>query len=233
MGKIRKPLALLLRSRRQGNRPEGGGAGGFTLLELLIVLLLASGLALVCFNALLADGQLVGRMAKGWRQRQERERALDLIRHDLIQGDDVLLDPRQAEHRCSMNKRQPVLVITTKAEPITYAIGPAPSSIWASRVLLRCGPAFNKEGTWSKQSFLNRVLIDGLQPPTTPWQQCPVAGGEEVGNSFALPLSVCMEPATGLVTVRLSQGREDSTASAVVGLHNLMAADSLQGKTNN
>jgi len=232
MGKIPKPLAFLSRSGRQGNCP-GGGAGGFTLLELLIVLLLASGLALVCFNALLADGQLVGRMAKGWRQRQERERALDLIRHDLTQGDDVLLDPDLAQHRCSMNKRQPVLVITTKAEPITYAIGPAPSSIWASRVLMRCGPAFTKAGLWSQKSVLSRVLIDGLQPPTTPWQQCPVAGGTEVGDSFALPLSVCMEPATGLVMVRLSQGREDSTVSTVVGLHNLMAADSPEDKTSN
>ncbi|HBP53092.1 MAG TPA: hypothetical protein DD643_01480 [Synechococcus sp. UBA8638] len=203
-------------------------------MELLIVLLLASGLALVCFNALLADGQVVGRMAKGWRQRQERERALDLIRHDLIQGDDVLLNPAQAQHRCSMNKRQPVLVIATKkAGPITYAIGPAPSSIWASRVLLRCGPAFTKAGVWSQKAFLNRVLIDRLQPPETPWQQCPTARGVEVGNSFPLPLSVCMEPDTGLVTVRLSQGREDSTASAVVGLHNLVGADSQEDKTNN
>ncbi|MCY3537332.1 MAG: prepilin-type N-terminal cleavage/methylation domain-containing protein [Synechococcus sp. SB0662_bin_45] len=232
MGRTRKPLALLSRAGRQGNDP-GDGAGGFTLLELLIVLLLASGLALVCFNALLADGQLVGRMAEGWRQRQERERALDLIRHDLTQGDDVLLDPDLAQHRCSMNKRQPVLVIATKAGPITYAIGSPPSNIWASRVLLRCGPAFTKAGVWSQKSFLNRVLIDGLQPPETPWQQCPVADGAEVGHSFALPLSVCMEPATRLVTVRLSQGQEDSTASAVVGLHNLMAADSPEDKTNN
>lgn len=232
MRRTRKLLALLSRSGRQGNR-QGGGASGFTLLELLIVLLLASGLALVCFNALLADGQLVGRMAEGWRQRQERERALDLIRHDLTQGDDVLLDPDLAQHRCSMNKRQPVLVIATKAGPITYAIGSPPSNIWASRVLLRCGPAFTKAGVWSQKRALSRVLIDGLQPPTTPWQQCPVAGGEEVGHSFALPLSVCMEPATGLVMVRLSQGREESTASAVVGLHKLMAADSPEGKTNN
>ena len=225
MRRRRKPWAPLPRPGQRGARQNG--AGGFTLLELLVVMMLASGLALVCFNALLADGQLVGRMAEGWRQRQERERALDLIRHDLLQGDDVLLNPRQAQHRCSMGRRQPVLVITTKAGPITYAIGPAPSSIWASRVLLRCGPAFTKEGVWSQGSFLNRVLIDGLQPPETPWPQCPVAGGAEVGNSFALPLSVCLEPATGLVTVRLSQGQEESTTSATVGLHRLTASDAL------
>ncbi len=229
MKRTTKPLALLPPPGRQGARD--GGAGGFTLLELLIVLLLASGLALVCFNALLADGQLVGRMADRWRQRQERERALDLIRHDLSQGDDVLVNPHEPhpqpypEHRCSMSRRQPVLVITTKDGPITYAVGSPPSNIWASRVLMRCGPAFTKEGVWSTKSALSRVLIDGLQPPATPWQQCPVAGGEEVGNSFALPMSVCKEDETGLVTVRLSQGKEDSTASAVVGLHRLTAAD--------
>ena len=172
---------------------HGGGAGGFTLLELLIVMLLASGLALVCFNALLADGQVVGRMAEGWRQRQERERTLDLIRHDLVQGDDLLLDPGLAEHRCSMKGRKPVLVIVTEMGMITYAIGPAPSSIWTTPVLLRCGPAFTKAGVWSQKAFLSRVLIDRLQPPDTPWQQCPTARGVEVGSSFALPLAVCME----------------------------------------
>ncbi len=217
-----KPLALRPHSRRQGI--HFSGARGFTLLELLIVLLLASGLAMVCFNALLTDGQLVGRMVDGWRQRQERERALDLIRHDLIQGDDVLLNPHQAQHRCSMSKRQPVLAIVTKAGMITYAIGSPPSNIWASRVLMRCGPAFTKSGVWSQKSFQNRVLIDGLQPPATPWHQCPVAGGVEVGNSFALPLSICKEHATGVVTIRLSQGQEDSTASAVVGLSHFTAA---------
>lgn len=222
-----KPLALLPHSGRQG--AHRGGAGGFTLLELLMVLLLASGFALVCFNALLADGQLVDRMAEHWRQRQERERALDLIRHDLIQGDDVLLNPHQAQHRCSMSKRQPVLVIATKAGMITYAIGSSPSKIWADRVLMRCGPAFTKAGLWSQKSFQNRVLIDGLHPPAIPWRQCPVAGGVEVGNSFGLPLSVCMEYATSLVVVRLSQGQEDSTASAVVGLNRLLAADDSDG----
>ena len=221
--------AALPRLGQRGARQDG--TGGFTLLELLIVMLLASGLALVCFNALLADGQLVGRMAEGWRQRQERERALDLIRHDLLQGDDVLLDPDLAEHRCSMGRRQPVLVIATQAGPITYSIGSPPSNIWASRVLVRCGPAFTKEGVWSRKSFLSRVLIDGLQPPETPWQQCPVAGGVEVGNSFSLPLSVCKEPATGLVTVRLSQGQEDSTASATVGLGHFTAAGFLEDET--
>ena len=229
MRKTIKLLALLLSPRPRG-ACRGGASNGFTLLELLIVLLLASGLALVCFNALLADGQLVGRMAHRWRQRQERERALDLIRHDLMQADDVLLNPNQAQHQCSMRRRQPVLAMTTKMGVITYAIGPPPSNIWASRVLLRCGPAFRQDGEWSDGSFLNRVLIDGLQPPDTPWQQCPVTGGVEVGNSFALPLSVCMEHATGLVTIGLSQGQEDSTTSAVVGLdHFMTAGDSSQG----
>ena len=229
----RWPLpAHLRRLPHPGRQGAGhGGTGGFTLLELLIVLLLASGLALVCFNALLADGQLVGRMAERWRQRQERERALDLIRHDLVQGDDVLLNPRQAQHHCSMTRRQPVLVIATKAGMITYAIGPPPSNIWASRVLMRCGPSFTKAGLWSQKSFLNRVLVDGLQPPATPWSQCPVTEGVEVGNSFALPLSVCMEPATGLVTIRLSQGQEDSITSAVVGLNHLTTADPLEDNT--
>ncbi|MYA91656.1 MAG: prepilin-type N-terminal cleavage/methylation domain-containing protein [Synechococcus sp. SB0663_bin_10] len=229
MKRTSKSRAWSLRARQRCAGQDG--ASGFTLMELLIVLLVASGLALVCFNALLADGQLVGRMAERWRQRQERERALDLIRHDLVQGDDVLTDPRLAEHRCSMSKRQPVLVVATKAGPITYAIGPPPSSIWAGRVLMRCGPAFTKAGVWSRKSFLSRVLVDGLQPPETPWRQCPMAGGVEVGNSFALPLSVCMEPVTGLATVRISQGQEDSTASAVVGVHRLTVADSVQGKT--
>ena len=107
MKRTSKPWAVLPHLGQQG--AHRGGAAGFTLLELLIVLLVASGLALVCFNALLADGQLVGSMAEGWRQRQERERALDLIRHDLLQGDDVWLDPRQAQHRCSMRRRRPVL----------------------------------------------------------------------------------------------------------------------------
>ena len=229
MRRRRKPWAVLHRLGQRGARQNGGA--GFTLLELLIVMMLASGLALVCFNALLADGQLVGRMAEGWRQRQERERALALIRHDLLQGDDVLLNPRQVQHRCSMRRRQPVLAITTRVGTITYAIGPAPSSIWASRVLLRCGPAFTQDGVWSRKSFLNRVLIDGLQPPETPWQQCPVAGGVEVGNSFALPLSVCLEPATGLVTVRVSQGREESTTSAAVGLGHFTAVNVPEGET--
>jgi len=220
--KIRiKPWGWQTPSRGQSthHRTHHHGARGFTLLELLIVLLLSSGLVLMCFNLLMADGQLVGRMAGHWRQRQERERALDLIRHDLVQGDQVLLNPQQASHRCSMRRRQPVLAITTEVGIITYAIGPAPSQIWTGPVLMRCGPAFTKEGNWSQKSFQNRVLVDGLESPTEPWKQCPVTGGVNVADSFALPLAICMEPATGLVTVRLSQGQSHSIASTVVGLN--------------
>lgn len=187
---------------------------GFTLLELLLVLLLGSGLMLVCFNVIFRDGQLVSSMAKAARRTQERELVMNLIRNDLAQGSSVL--NQQHHSRCRKSKRRPVLVIEAEGKQevqVVYALGapPSGSKIWTGRVLWRCtDKATNQRATW-------RVVIDRLGETATTWS-CPSSAGGMLMASAALPFSACIEPSSGLVMFRLSQGGQATTGSGVVGL---------------
>lgn len=186
---------------------------GFTLLELLLVLLLGSGLMLVCFNVIFRDGQLVSSMAKAARRTQERELVTNLIRNDLVQGSRVLSQEqlRQLSSKCHKKNRPPVLVIEMEGKQVVYALGPPSSKIWTGRVLWRCAIRAGKtRSAWT-------VIIDRLGETATTWP-CPSSAGEMLMASADLPFSACIERATGLVMFRLSQGGQATTGSGVVGL---------------
>ena len=188
---------------------------GFTLLELLLVLLLGSGLMLVCFNVIFRDGQLVSSMAKAARRTQERELVMNLIRNDLAQGSGVLNREqlRQLNSRCRKSNRRPVLVIAAEGKQVVYALGapPSGSKIWTGRVLWRCTDKA------TNQRAMSRVIIDRLGETATTWS-CPSSAGGMLMASADLPFSACIERATGLVMFRLSQGGQATTGSSVVGL---------------
>ena len=184
---------------------------GFTLLELLLVLLLGSGLMLVCFNVIFRDGQLVSSMAKAARRTQERELVMNLIRNDLAQGSSVL--NQQHHSRCRKSKRRPVLAIAAEGKQVVYALGSptSGSKIWTGRVLWRCiDKATNQRATW-------RVVIDRLGETAATWS-CPSSAGGMLMASADLPFSACIETSSGLVMFRLSQGGQETTGSGVVGL---------------
>ena len=182
------------------------------------MLLLGSGLMLVCFNVIFRDGQLVSSMAKAARRTQERELVMNLIRNDLAQGRRVLSQEqhRQLNSKCRNSKRRPVLVIEAEGKQdvqVVYALGPPPSGsrIWTGRVLWRCfDKSTNQRATW-------RVVIDRLGETAATWS-CPSSAGGMLMASADLPFSACIEPATGLVMFRLSQGGQATTGSGVVGL---------------
>lgn len=188
---------------------------GFTLLELLLVLLLGSGLMLVCFNVIFRDGQLVSSMAKAARRTQERELVMNLIRNDLAQGKRVLSQEqhRQLSSKCHKKNRPPVLVIEAEGKQVVYALGapPSGSKIWTGRVLWRCTDKA------TNQRAMSRVIIDRLGETAATWT-CPSSAGRMLMASADLPFSACLEPRSGLVMFRLSQGGQATTGSSVVGL---------------
>ena len=200
---------------------------GFTLLELLLVLLLGSSLTLVCFNVIFRDGELVGNMTKAARRTQERELVMTLIGNDLAQGKQVLNRLPKGNNSCRRKKRRPVLVVETENQQITYAPGPTRSKIWTGQVLWRCtlplqSTTSSKAKKRTRKKAQWRVVIDRLGETATTWT-CPSANGVELLDSADLPFSACIEPQTGLVMMRLSQGGQETIGSGVVGLDRELA----------
>jgi hypothetical protein len=175
---------------------------------------LSLGLALsgVMLQGLMADGQNGARFSRLLRERAAQRRTLELVRHDLAQANAVSTTPELEQHGCGLAGRSAVLHLHTGAGPITYSVGAAPSAIWRGRVLMRCGPAFALEGELAAGAQAqNRVVLDALAADPPLWQGCAdllgagVDGAVDVGLSSRLAFSVCLEPESQAVGMRLVQ----------------------------
>lgn len=136
---------------------------GFSLVELLVVLVLSAGLAAVLLQALAAESRAAQRLGQLLRERQLGLRALELVRQELLLAQASSVE-RRWDPGCSLGERLVVLQLQTPAGVITYSQGAAPSPIWRSPVLMRCGPAYGLAGELSSGQPQNRVLLDGLPP---------------------------------------------------------------------
>jgi prepilin-type N-terminal cleavage/methylation domain-containing protein len=151
----------VLPTRWVTRRPQAG----FSLVELLVSLLLAGVVSAALLQALLLDSQASQRLGRHLRERQQGQRALELLRQELQQalwvrtGDQPLHPPGPS---CSLAGRQVVLQLGTGSGLITYSQGPAPDAIWRGRVLLRCGPAYGLDGALVAGQPQQRVLLDAL-----------------------------------------------------------------------
>jgi len=182
------------------------------LLELLLALGLGLVFSGVILQALLADGQISLRLSRLVREKDNQRRTLALVQLDLQRALSVSPNPGAEVSACGLAKRLPVLHLRTPSGAITYSVGAAPSGIWRGQVLMRCGPSFGLDGTtnWASAAQ-NRVVIDGL--PLTPavWRGCEglVAASSEatvdLAQSSEKGFSACLDPATGLVALRLAQ----------------------------
>jgi prepilin-type N-terminal cleavage/methylation domain-containing protein len=138
---------------------------GFSLVELLVSLLLAGVVSGALLQALLLDSQASQRLGRQLRERQQGQRALELVRQELQQalwvrtGDQPLQPPGGT---CALAGRQVVLQLGTASGLITYSLGPAPDPIWRGRVLLRCGPAYGLDGGLAGGQVQQRVLLDAV-----------------------------------------------------------------------
>jgi len=111
------------------------------------------------FDRGLPEAQALGRMAEGQngarfsrllRERAAQRRALELIKQDLAQATALSETSEHEQHGCSLAGRTPVLHFSTAAGPITYSVALPPSAIWRGRVLMRCGPAVDLQGAFSR-----------------------------------------------------------------------------------
>ena len=187
-------------------------AGGFSLVELMLALSLGLTLSGAMLQGLLAEGQASMRFTRLLRERAHQRRTLELVKADVQRSTAVSAAPELEQHGCSLAGRLPVLHLSTAAGAITYSVGAAPSGIWRGQVLMRCGPAFGLDGSLSAGSQpQNRVVIDGLAPKPPVWTGClGVLGNqqllaEDLAGSSARPFSACLDPASGLVAIRLQQ----------------------------
>ena len=185
---------------------------GFSLVELMLSLSLGFALSGVMLQGLMAEGRNGARFTQLLRERAAQRRTLELVKSDLVRATAVSATPDLEQHACGLSGRIPVLHLSTSAGPITYSVGKAPSSIWRGRVLMRCGPVFGLDGGLSAGSQpLNRVVLDGLSAQPTPWSGCEsllgdsAAGAVDLAASSSQPFSACLDPASGLIGLRLQQ----------------------------
>jgi prepilin-type N-terminal cleavage/methylation domain-containing protein len=149
--------------------PRDTRRSGFTVVELLVTLLLGGLVSAAALQLLVGDLRQVGRLGRWLRERQAGERTLALLRDELQRAEWVSLEagaaPLPAD--CSLAGRRFVLQLagrTAAGTPAAVLVtaGEAPSSIWRGDVLMRCGPAYGLDGTWSTGAAVPRVLIDAL-----------------------------------------------------------------------
>jgi hypothetical protein len=180
--------------------------GGFSLVELMLSLSLGLMLSGVMLQGLMAEGQNGTRFSRLLRERAAQRRTLELVKGDLARALAVSAAPEQEQHACGLSGRIPLLHLITVAGPITYSVGRAPSSIWRGRVLMRCGPAFDLNGGLSVGSnALNRVVIDGLAEQPSAWEGCSAREGTDLAGSSRQGFSICLQPESGLIGLRLLQ----------------------------
>lgn len=147
---------------RADSRPRTGEAA-LTLPELLISLSLGVLLAGLALQALLTEVRNSSRLGIRQQERRMAERALALIRGDVLRAESFSLDGTVAS-ACGLSGGAVLLHLVNAAglEPTTYTFGMPPSPIWRGQVLMRCGPTFNANGELRAGPARNSVVLDGL-----------------------------------------------------------------------
>ena len=122
---------------------------GFTLVELMLAAALGMLLFGVALSLLVGDADHSRAMAAAIQIRRLQRRTLRLIQHDLATASGWIVNPQSTTPgSCGLSQRTPLLAITPGdgSPALLYSIGKAPSAIWRSPVLMRCGPAFDLDG---------------------------------------------------------------------------------------
>ena len=139
---------------------------GFTLVELLLATALGALLFLVALQLLLGEARHGGDLARHLLLRRLQQRTLQLIKNDLQAASFWKLDPAaESDWSCPLASRKALIAITPRhgGSPVVYSLGAAPSTIWRGSVLMRCGPAFDLQGSTRQNStYQNRVVLDAV-----------------------------------------------------------------------
>ncbi|MEY3930045.1 MAG: hypothetical protein RLZZ516_1755 [Cyanobacteriota bacterium] len=192
-------------------------SSGFTLAETLVALCVGCLLSAVMLNGFRLQMQMQKQMLQQVRERTWLKRALDRIARDVKAADNISSDPTPTASEstaCALEGRTPVMKLTPTTPinlSIIYSVGTAPSPIWRGTVLMRC--ARDPSGVIS-----NRVLIDQLASPPTPWTGCSALllgnPGTQLANSYQLAFSACRhnDPTvkTGAIRIQLKNLRYSS-----------------------
>ena len=165
---------------------------GFTLVELMLAALVGCLLCGVAFQLLLAETRQGGSLAESFQLKQMQRRTLELVKGDLERASTWQIAPDPSRSwPCALAGRQPKLAITPSdgSDPVLYSLGPAPSAIWRGSVLMRCGPAFDLQGSIRAGSrYQNRVVLDAVesfqlhQPPGLPVLQIQLEQRSRLGD---------------------------------------------------
>lgn len=136
----------------------------FTLVELLLALIIGFSLVGVIAEALLLESGSARQLGRFFRERLVAQRALELIRSEILQSQQIRFALSATEHPdCGLSGRQVVLHMKVAEGKITYSLDAKPAAIWRGVVLMRCGPTYGLDGTLRTGSNESRVLLDGLR----------------------------------------------------------------------
>ena len=145
---------------------------GFTLVELMLAAALGLMLFGVALSMLMGDSARSAAMAEAIQVRRLQRRTLRLIQADLANASGWIVDPDSTTPGgCGLSQRRPLLAITPRdgSPVLVYSVGDAPSAIWRSPVLMRCGPAYALDGVINLEgAYQNRVLLDALPDRSVP-----------------------------------------------------------------
>ena len=138
---------------------------GFTLPELMLAAALGLSLFGIGLSLLVGDADHSRAMAEKIQTRRLQRRTLRLIQDDLADASGWVVGPDSTTITgCGLSERRPLLALRQRDgyPAVAYSVGQAPSPIWRSPVLMRCGPAFDLHGRPSGGAYQNRVVLDGV-----------------------------------------------------------------------
>jgi prepilin-type N-terminal cleavage/methylation domain-containing protein len=147
----------------------GADRNGFSLLELLLAVMVGCTLVAVIGEALLGELGQSGRLARMLRERTVSERAVELMRSELQEAEEVIVMPGPIERAgCGLAKRKVLLHLgfssigSIPRRDVIYSIERSPASIWRGHALMRCGPAYGLDGHMNDSELGSHVLLDAL-----------------------------------------------------------------------
>lgn len=138
-------------------------AGGFTLLEVLLALLLGLVVVGLVAQSLLMESGHARRLGQLLRERLVAQRTLALIADEVQQAQQITRSAPTGDTKgCGLSGRQVRLHLALHAGAITYSVEKDPNVIWRGAVLMRCGPVYGLDGAMHAGTRESSVLVDAV-----------------------------------------------------------------------
>jgi prepilin-type N-terminal cleavage/methylation domain-containing protein len=181
---------------------------GFTLIELVVAIALATGILAMAGNGMIAIMAKDRQAAADRQNRYELQRTTDFLGQEIRMATRISPCPTseaigQFQAASGSTNAQPILVLHTKdlPAPIVYYLATPPpknKSVWdGPLVLYRWGPTLLLSGEYSREvttntySYYNELVVDRLTPQSSN-SACPLSYDKSIPATGAAGFSLCL-----------------------------------------